>query len=270
MLAAGDVNVFADRRSLDALALLWNVEDPFRHDWLLRTLANPAFGLNDASLAALCAEPSNPQAPLFVLDDEPAPTVRLSRWDPKRDLRLGWNVVRGERDAELSPEARSAVERFRRLRERWLQALGDLGFEDFVRSVWREGLAREGAADSARARAQRAVLERLLDRLIAYRAGDPDATFADVLAYAERRARSDLETCEDTEDASFVRLMSVDAARGLRIRSRGRCRRGRRSVSALVRSQHVPVQSASGHDSKGERRRRARLAHRQVHLLHAS
>ncbi len=39
---AGDANLFADRRALDALALLWNVYDPFRHDWLLRTLANPA------------------------------------------------------------------------------------------------------------------------------------------------------------------------------------------------------------------------------------
>ena len=85
VVTGGDANVFSDRRALDALALLWNVYDPFRHDWLLRTSGNPAFGLSDASLVTLCGEPPNPQTPLFVLDDERAPTVRSTRWDPKRD-----------------------------------------------------------------------------------------------------------------------------------------------------------------------------------------
>ena len=38
------LNIFSDRRALDALALLWSVYDPFRHDWLLRALASPALG----------------------------------------------------------------------------------------------------------------------------------------------------------------------------------------------------------------------------------
>ena len=120
-VVAGDVNVFTDRRALDALALLWNVLDPFRHDWLLRTLTNPALGLSDASLAMLCGEPPDPQAPLLELDEEPVPTVRASRWNPKRDLRLGWNVIRGEQDEALGDDAAVRLRRFRALRERWLE-----------------------------------------------------------------------------------------------------------------------------------------------------
>ncbi|MEO6834938.1 MAG: 3'-5' exonuclease [Candidatus Tumulicola sp.] len=214
IVTGGDANVFADRRALDALALLWNVYDPFRHDWLLRTLGNPAFGLSDASLATLCGEPPNPQTPLFVFDDERAPTVRSSRWDPKRDLRLGWNVVRGERDGELCAAARSRVERFRASRLRWLDAMNRATFERFARTVWRDGLAREGAPGSARAGAQQLVLRRLLGRLSAFLEERRDATVADALDYARRRTDSDLESCEDAEGAGHVRVLSIEAARG--------------------------------------------------------
>jgi len=214
-IARGDVNVFADRRALDAMALLWNAYDPFRHDWLLRTLANPAFALSDASLSTLCAEPPHPQTPLFLLDDEPAPTVRSSRWDPKRDLRLGWNVVRGEQDEALTAEARTSLERFRRLRAGWVDAMYAMPFEAFVRTVWGEGLAREGAPGSARALAQQAVLRRLLARLLDFRRRGPERTFADVLEYAGRRAASEFESCEDDAGGGFVQIVSVEAARGL-------------------------------------------------------
>jgi superfamily I DNA/RNA helicase len=215
VVVSGDVNPFSDRRALDALALLWNVYDPFRHDWLLRTLGNPGVGLSDASLATLCAEPPDPQRPLFALDEEPAPTTRASRWNPKRDLRLGWNVVRGEQDGALPPDAAARLQRFRRLREGWIDAVDALPFEDFVRRVWREGLARDGDPASARARAQQVALRRLLERLRAYVAERPDAGLAEVLTYAEERTFSDLETCVDDESgAGFVQILSVEAARG--------------------------------------------------------
>jgi len=210
----GDWNVFADRRALDALALLWNVVDPFRHDWLLRTLENPAFALSDASIATLCSEPPNPQRPLFALDGEDAPTVRASRWDPKRDLRLGWNVVRADQDAALSDDARERLVRFRSLRQTWLEAMEREPFEDFVRLVWRDGLARDGAPGSARARTQQLVLERLLRRLRAFVDAETGATAADALSYAQRRAGSALESCEDDAGDAFVRLASIDAVRG--------------------------------------------------------
>ncbi len=211
----GDANLFTDRRALDALALLWNVYDPFRHEWLLRTLSNPALGLSDASLAILCAEPPDPQRPLFTLDDEPAPTSRPSRWDPKRDLRLGWNVIRGDQDAALAADARARVERFRQLRAEWIEAMETLCFEEFARRVWSDALAREGAAGSARARAQQLVLERLLARLTGFLATTPDATTVDALEYAQRRMQSALETCEDAPEGAFVRLSSLEAAHGL-------------------------------------------------------
>jgi superfamily I DNA/RNA helicase len=214
VVVAGDVNLFAERRALDAIALLWNAYDPFRHDWLLRTLGNPAWGLSDASLATLCGEPSNPQTPLFVLDDEPAPTVRVGRWDPKRDLRLGWNVVRGDRDDDLPPDARLRVERFRTMRQGWLDAMHDWPFERFARAVWREGLAAEGAPGSARAKAQQVVLRRLLARLQTFLSEAPDRTVGDALEYAGRRASSDLESCEDPGDDASVRIASVEAVRG--------------------------------------------------------
>ncbi|MBV8283943.1 MAG: ATP-dependent helicase [Candidatus Eremiobacteraeota bacterium] len=210
----GDANVFADRRALDALALLWNVYDPFRHDWLLRTLSGRALRLSDASLATLCAEPPNPQAPLFIVEDGPAPTTRPSRWDPKRDLRLGWNVVRGEQDAALSETARERLKSFRERRRRWMELAAAGSFDVFARTVWREGLAREGAPGSARARAQQIVLERLLARLHAFFAERPGATLGDALAYAESREATELESCEAYDGDGFVRLCSVEAARG--------------------------------------------------------
>jgi superfamily I DNA/RNA helicase len=214
VLLSGDSNVFTDRRALDALALIWNVYDPFRHEWLLRTLGNRSFGLSDASLALLCSEPPDPQRALFAFDDEPAPTARATRWNPKRDLRLGWNVIRGERDDALSSDAAARIRRFRDLRQRWLAAMHELPFERFARRVWSEGLARDGEPGSARSRAQQAVLRRLLQRLSAFRAQNSHATVSDVLEYAHQRMESDLETCQLDESEGFVHLLSVEAARG--------------------------------------------------------
>ncbi len=214
VLLSGDSNVFTDRRALDALALLWNVHDPFAHEWMLRTLGNRAIGLSDASLVVLCSEPPDPQRALFAFDHEPAPTVRATRWNPKRDLRLGWNVIRGDRDEALSDDAAGRVQRFRQLRERWLAAMHELPFERFVRMVWSEGLARDGEPDSARSRAQQAILRRLLQRLNVFVAQNREATIADVLAYARQRMESDLETCQFDETEGFVHTLNVEAARG--------------------------------------------------------
>ena len=51
--------------------------------------------LSDAAVQVLCAEPPDAQTLLFS-DDAAAEEARSGRWDPKRDLRLGWNVVRGD------------------------------------------------------------------------------------------------------------------------------------------------------------------------------
>ncbi len=210
---AGDYNLFADRRALDALALLWNVHDALRHDWLLRTLANPAMALSDASLAVLCGEPADPQTVLFEEELPLAPSTAKPR-DPDRDKRLGLNFLQGRRDDALSEIARGRVQRFRALREGWVEALPKLPFEDFVRLVWSEGLAREGAPGSARALTQESILQRLLERLKAFLGTQPEATFAQVLADAERRAESDLEACTPAEGEGFVHLLDIESARG--------------------------------------------------------
>jgi superfamily I DNA/RNA helicase len=211
---SGDVNLFADRRALDALALLWNVHDPFRHDWLMRTLSG-AMGLSDASLVALCSDPPDPQRALFTFDEEPPPTVRSSRWNAKRDLRLGWNVVRGEVDDALSSDAAHRLARFRRQRDQWLRLARSADFATLARTIWREALPRDGEYDSARARTQQLILRRLLNRLTAYVAERPETQLGEVLNYAEQRLDSDLESCEDLDSgAGFVQILNVEAAQG--------------------------------------------------------
>jgi superfamily I DNA/RNA helicase len=211
---SGDVNLFTDRRALDALALLWNVWDPFRHDYLLRTFSAPAMALSDRSVAILCAEPPDPQVPLLTVDDEPAPMQRSRRWDPRRDLRLGWNLLYGDQDALLSDVARERIVRFRSLRKRWVEAMQSRDFARFVRLVWSEGLAPAGPPGSARAAAQQLLLHRLLERLLDDARKHPDWTLGDILAHAEARAQSTLETCEPLPTEGFVHLLDVDAARG--------------------------------------------------------
>ncbi len=211
---AGDANVFAERHALDALALLWNVWDPFRHEWLLRTLSGKAMTLSDASVAVLCADPPDPQTALFTPDPEQAPTERPSRWNPKRDVRLGWNVLRGETDQSLNATARARVVQFRKLREGWVGAMTALPFAPFGRKVWTEGLARDGEPGSARARAQQHILHQVLEHLTALHRLHPGATLGDVLTDIAERGESDCESTDGTPDPAFVQLLTVDAARG--------------------------------------------------------
>jgi superfamily I DNA/RNA helicase len=212
--AAGDVNVFTDRRALDAIALLWNVWDPFRHDWLLRTLGGAAISLSDGSIATLCGDPPDPQTALFAPDPEAAPTARVSRWDPKRDVRLGWNVLRGETDVSLNEHARERIRHFRSLRLGWVEAMTSLPLHAFVRKVWSEGLAADGPPGSARARAQQHVLHYLLQRMLTLQCRRPEATLGDLLADIAERAQTDGESCEAVLEPGFVHLLNIDEARG--------------------------------------------------------
>lgn len=210
---AGDVNLYDDPRVLDAMALLWNLHDPFRHDFLLRTLSGPAMALSDASLVTLCGEPPDAQAMLFI-DDELPDSQRSSRFDPKRGLRLGWNLLRGEADVHLSPVARERVESFRQKRAGWLDARRSLALPDLARKIWSEGLAALGPADTARSIGQTIVLRRLLHRLEEFARRNPEAILGDFLAEADLRAQSNLEPSERIVDANAVLLASVDAVRG--------------------------------------------------------
>jgi superfamily I DNA/RNA helicase len=126
-------------------------------------------------------------------------------------------VVRGEVDDALSPEAAQRITDFRRLREGWVEAMNALPFEEFARRVWREGLARDGEAGSARALAQQAVLQMLLERLNRFFETNPSAEIGDLLEHAQQRIESDLETNEApiSPFPGFAQMRSVEAAQGM-------------------------------------------------------
>lgn len=210
---AGDLNIFSEPEALDALAVLWAVHDPFRHEYLLRVLSGPAMALSDASIYALCSEPPDAQTVLFEdLDADAA--ARSGRWDPKRDLRLAWNVLHGDQDERLSPVARERVRSLRERLDRWRAALAQLELPAFARMVWSEGLAAEGERASARFAYQQQTLARLHERISRFAQSRPDASLAEFLDYAQARIESEFEASETSERAGAVRLLSIDAARG--------------------------------------------------------
>ncbi|MDQ2872118.1 MAG: UvrD-helicase domain-containing protein [Candidatus Eremiobacteraeota bacterium] len=209
----GDLNLFTSPDVLDALALLWSVHDPFRHDFLLRILSGRALGLSDSSLYTLCNDPPDAQTMLFQ-NEPPADAARAARWDIKRDLRLGWNVTRGDQDARLSELARERLLRFRAMRNSWVRAARSAQLVDLARHVWAEGLAAAGEPGSARADRQQRALARLLDRIETFAASHPDASLGDFLDYAEGRSESDLEACEVSRGPRSVRIASIASVRG--------------------------------------------------------
>ena len=211
---AGDLNVFGEPEALDALAILWFVHDPFRHEYLLRVLSGDAVAFSDSTLALLCEEPEDTQTQLFAEEPSIENGPRAPRWDPMRDVRLGWNVLRGDRDATLPDLARDRLMRLRELRTQWLNALRSLALPDLARLVWSQGLARAGEPASARAQYQQLTLHRLYERIVSFAAEHPDESLAEFLAYAEERMNSDFESCETIEGGKAVRLLSIDAAVG--------------------------------------------------------
>ncbi len=161
---AGDPALFERADVLDALALLWTAVDPYHHVWLLRALQTPMLRLSDASLAVLCGEPADPQPALFALPEGDATGDR--RWDRKRDLRLGTNVLRGERDADLSPAARERAGRVPRA----ARALAGLAARDAASRRAARAIVEDGglllprAGETARARAPPRDADRAHDR----------------------------------------------------------------------------------------------------------
>lgn len=212
---AGDLNVFTEPEALDALAILWFVHDPFRHEYLLRVLSGGAMAFADSTLAELCADPEDPQTKLFREEPVAAETgPHAPRWDPERDVRLGWNVLRGDRDEKLSDLARDRLMRLREQRRYWLAQLRVLQLPQFVRLVWSQGLARVAEPGSARFGYQQLTLARLYRRIETYAQEHADASLAEFLNYAESRMNSDFESCETEQGDDAVRVISVDAGRG--------------------------------------------------------
>jgi superfamily I DNA/RNA helicase len=212
---AGDPALFARPDVLDALALLWTAVDPFHHVWTLRTLQTPMLRLSDASIAVLCGEPASPQPALFELPE--AETDGDRRWDRKRDLRLGTNLLRGERDADLSALARERIEAFRTRRARWTQWLHATDVETAARAIVQDGglLLPRGGETRARARLRATLIERVVALIGAYAARHPFDDLASALAYCERLASAEHgpELVDERADAVVVAAVERVLAR---------------------------------------------------------
>jgi len=204
----GDAALFARHDTLDALALLWSTVDPFRHAWLLRVLQMPFLRLSDASLAVLCGEPASTQALLFEDLPQTEETDGSRRWDRRRDMRLGTNVVRGDRDVDLTEEARERVVAFRARRLQWQSLVRSADATVAARSILGDGGIFEPRPDEtpARTRRRRAVVTRLLAVISRYAERYPTDDLAGALAYCGRIAQSEDGPAfsVDTDDAVVV------------------------------------------------------------------
>ena len=203
---AGDPALFERADVRDALALLWTATDVFRHAWTLRALQTPMLRLSDASIAILCGEPASPQPALFALPETEGDGDR--RWDRKRDLRLGTNLLRGERDADLSPLARERIAAFRVRRSRWIQWLRTTDVASAARAIVDDGgllLPRRGET-VARARLRATLVARLIALLGSYAARHPFDDLAGALDYCARLAAADHgpELVDERDDAVVV------------------------------------------------------------------
>ncbi len=206
---AGDPALFERADVLDALALLWLAVDPFRHAWTLRALQTPMLRLSDASIAVLCGEPANPQPALFALADDAEPD---RRWDRRRDVRLGTNLLRGERDADLTALARERIAALRERRARWCAWLRETDVESAARAIVEDGgllLPRDGETP-ARARLRATLIARLIALLGAHAASHPFDDLARALEYCERLALAEQGPALVDERDDAVVVAAVD------------------------------------------------------------
>jgi superfamily I DNA/RNA helicase len=209
---AGEGPLYDFRDTGDALAPLWALADPYRHDWLLRNLEAPWLRLSDATIALLCGEPSEPQTLLFE-PEGPEQDDRGRRWDRRRSLRLGRNVVRGDRDADLSATARERLAAFRAARARWSEIERRDGLVAAASAIFADTVLAAGGNDAA-ARLRAGFARRLLDEIERFAARDPFATLLDVLLHAERQATGDVLPLLTPADPDAVAVRTVEAAKG--------------------------------------------------------
>ena len=235
---------------------------------MLRTLDNPALRTL-RRLAGLTVHRTAPSADAAVrLDDEPAPTARATRWDPKRDLRLGWNVFAENRMRAVGPR-RASGRTLPALRERWVGAMRDRPFEASRGPSGKRG-SRAKAPPVPRERRRNNSCSNGTARLTRSRAKAMARRAQEILEYAQRRMASDSRSLRRRAGRAACDCSSVEAARG---------REFDRVAVADVRAGAFPrwyspdaflYQSPARHDSQGERRRRSRIAHGEVQLLHSS
>lgn len=210
---AGEASLYELPAVQDALAALWTLADPFRHDYLLRALEAPWMRLSDASIARLCAEPATPQKLLFELPDDP-PDESRGRWDRRRDLRLGRNVTRGDADGDLSAEACERVASLRAARERWERLERTVELPQLARTILDETVLAT-LEPNARGRFARELVARLLGEIDAFATRDPLGSLDEFLTNAESVAEADSDLLSLAQRRfDCVSVLDVEAAKG--------------------------------------------------------
>ncbi len=209
---AGDSAIFDYAPVQDALGALWALADPFRHDWLMRNLEAPWMRLADATIARLCAEPSQPQTLLFEVPEEP--NEARNRWDRRRHVRLGRNVLRGDADLDLTPIARERLAAFRAALARWTTLEVELELPELVRTIAGETVLAT-LPPGARGTFARDLIERFVAYVDAFAAAQPLATLHDLLEDVEGLVDREGTLLEiDRVRDGAVALLDVEAAKG--------------------------------------------------------
>jgi len=207
---AGDLRLHELPDAADAFAALSSYADATRHDRLLRALAAPWCALSDASLAVLAGEAS--AGPPLLLGEDAA--AGRGRNDPSRDVRLARNVLGGDRDRDLSPEARERLAALRRAFARYAEIERGGDAARSARVILGETVLACAPANAAGDFA-RSVVRRLVHEIDAFVARDPLATLAEYLAATDALLDRDEDLLELAPlGGAAVSLLSVEAAKG--------------------------------------------------------
>jgi len=210
---AGDGNLFDYKAVEDGLSALWSLADPYRHDWLLRSLSAAWINLADASLAALCQEPPDAQELLFELPEEIEPSPSRRRFDRARALRLGRNVLRGDADQTLSEVVRERLQAFRAAHARWEHLERELDLVALAEVILSETVLAT-SSPGVRGEFEHGLIERLFTHLERFARNHPLASLHDYLLFVERTSKLAEPEYLAPRRSDTVAVMDVDGAKG--------------------------------------------------------
>jgi superfamily I DNA/RNA helicase len=165
--------------------------------------------LGDISLGVLCGEPANPQAVLFPLPVAEPEGDR--RWDRRKDVRLAMNVLRGERDNDLSPLARERIVAFRERRCAWAAHARDAG-TSAARAIVEDAGIYAARPDETAARAARRtfIADAVLALIDRYAARHPGGALEDALEMLARIAPAERGPLVHGAEGAAVFTGSID------------------------------------------------------------
>jgi len=189
--------------------------------------------------------------------------------DRRRDIRLAMNVLRGERDHDLSPPARERIAAFRERRSAWAVHARDAGPSRSARDSRGCGLYRRDPANRPARAARRTFIVDAVLALIGRHARDMRAVRSKMRSRCSRASRLRTRTAgrRRRRNGRVRRLDRPHRTAALRSRLRRRCAR------RIVPAYYVPdafLFSPYREWYRRRGRRRARRTYGKVHLVLAS